>query len=158
MTQTACLPPQMNGNTHLCKKFGCCYDTDLAECYRPLSLPSSGCPDKCNVAAVDPVETCPADNVDSCLAIGCCWFPTELRSRSDCFRPIKAPPSARSHRPKIPDFIPTPVKAPLQVIGAYAGAIDTIDLEFETLWTSWLTQPCVAPCNGVPVADKTRFR
>ena len=145
----------MNSNTHLCKKFGCCYDQELAECYRPLSLPSSGCPDKCNVLGSVVVEDCHADNADSCLKLNCCWFPTEL-DRPKCFRSVNVAPSARFYRPKIPAFIPTPSKAPAQVIGSFNGAIDTIDLEYESSWTSWVTQPCVAPCNGVGIQVQSR--
>ena len=117
---------------------------------RPLSLPKNGCPDKCNISGVDPVEDCGANSADDCLDLDCCWFPTEL-NRPKCFRAAKVSPSARSFRPMIPDFIPTlaPSEDDFSDIFGFQGEIDMIDLEYESSWTSWVTQPCAAPCNGV---------
>ena len=148
----SCLPGSLNRNLEMCGRLHCCIDEETGECYRRLPQVKSGCASYCDIPHRN-VTACDAENEDSCVEMGCCWFP--VSDRPPCYEPAAyVPPTTQN-----------PINRPKAVVRSpyyYSSIVSSKPAEIKNplivgyAWADWVDSVCTADCNGVGVKIRRR--
>ncbi|CAG5106049.1 Oidioi.mRNA.OKI2018_I69.chr1.g2659.t1.cds [Oikopleura dioica] len=136
----------------MCGRLHCCIDEETGECYRRLPQVKSGCASYCDIPHRN-VTACDAENEDSCVEMGCCWFP--VSDRPPCYEPAAyVPPTTQN-----------PINRPKAIVRSpyyYSSIVSSKPAEIKNplivgyAWADWLDSVCTADCNGVGVKIRRR--